>query len=251
MEKMISAIILVKNEEKNIVNVLKNLSWTDEQIVVDNGSTDKTFEKAKDYGATTVTISEMDFSKMRNEAAKKAKGKWLLYIDTDEEISENLKKEIQTITLTEPSESQPHAYIIKRKNYFFQILWPSEDGMIRLIYKPSLVEWFGKLHETAKIKGKVDTTKNLLIHTTHNTLEDMLSQTNDWSEIEANLRLKTNHPSIVPWRLFRVFITGFYDSYLKQGGWKVGTVGMIESIYQGFSLFITYAKLWEKQRMFK
>ena len=78
-------------------------------------------------------------------------------------------------------------------------------------------------------------------------LEEMLDKTNDWSDIEAQLRLDTHHPPVVWWRLLRVMFTGFTRSYIDQRGWRAGTVGWIESIYQAFSMFITYARLWEMQ----
>ena len=50
------------------------------------------------------------------------------------------------------------------------------------------------------------------------------------------------------WRFPRVMYTSFFDYYIRQGGWKIGTVGLIESMYQSFSIFITYARLWEMQQ---
>ena len=76
----------------------------------------------------------------------------------------------------------------------------------------------------------------------------MLNKTIEWSETEANLRFSNNHPKMSWWRFPRVMFSAFFNSYLKQGGYKAGTVGIIESIYQAFSIFITYAKLWEKQQ---
>jgi len=248
---MITSIILVNNEEENIVSCIKKLSWTDEIVVVDNDSTDKTPEAAKKNGAVVITVKGKDFAKMRSMGAEKAHGKWLLYIDTDEEVSESLKKEILEIVKNFNESSNPHAYVLKRRNYYLGHLWPFSDGMIRLIYKSSLERWFGELHETAEIHGDVGVLENPLIHKTHKTLEDMLAQTNEWSEVEAELRLKQHHPKIVSWRLFRVMWTGFYGSYIIQEGFKAGTVGLIESVYQAFSMFTTYAKLWEMQRNIK
>ena len=68
-----------------------------------------------------------------------------------------------------------------------------------------------------------------------------------WSTIEAELRFKARHPKMTWWRFPRVMFTAFYDSYIKQKGYKVGAVGIMESMYQAFSIFITYAKLWELQ----
>ena len=60
--------------------------------------------------------------------------------------------------------------------------------------------------------------------------------------------VKNNHPKVTWWRLIRVFCTGFVDSYIKQQGFKAGTIGIVESLYQGFSMFITYVRLWEMQK---
>lgn len=245
---MLSAIIITKNQENVIGSCVKSLSWTDECIVVDNGSTDETATIAKKNGAIVCIKSGRNFAEIRNAGAQVAKGDWLLYVDTDEEIPPALIAEIQKITATLPEKSDIQAYVIKRQNYYLGKKWPYVDGMIRLIYKPSLIEWFGELHETARINGTVGTLDHLMIHKTHRTLEEMVEKTNQWSEIEAQLRLDHKHPRIVSWRLLRVFITGFLASYIKQGGWKMGTAGCVESMYQGFSMFITYAKLWEKQQ---
>ena len=75
----------------------------------------------------------------------------------------------------------------------------------------------------------------------------MVNKTIEWSKTEAQLRLSINHPKMTWWRFPRVMITAFLNSYIRQGGYKVGMVGLIESVYQSFSMFITYARLWELQ----
>ena len=75
----------------------------------------------------------------------------------------------------------------------------------------------------------------------------MLVKTNEWSEYEAKLRFNSSHPKLVPWRFIRVMATEFINSYFKNKGYKNGTYGLIEGLYQAFSIFITYAKLWEMQ----
>lgn len=245
---MISAILLAKNDGQRIEAAIKQVSWVDEVIVINNDSEDDTEQKAIHAGAIVETVSGKNFSLLRNRGAQKANGPWMLYVDIDEEITDSLKQEILEIVRTIPKKDDPQAYIIKRRNMYLGTPWPQEDGMIRLVYKPSLEEWFGELHETAKIKGRVSELKQRMIHHTHRSLEEMVAKTNQWSKIEAQLRLSAKHPPIVPWRLFRVMFTGFYNSYITQSGWKAGTVGLIESIYQGFSMFITYAKLWEMQQ---
>ena len=140
------------------------------------------------------------------------------------------------------------AYVIPRKNYYLGSSWPSNDGMVRLIRKDSLIRWVGKVHEHAEIRGDVGRLRNHFLHDTHRTLEEMVAKTNEWSTVEAQLRYQHHHPLVSWWRLIRVMMTAFFDSFVSQGGWRAGTVGWIESVYQAFSIFVTYAKLWEMQQ---
>lgn len=240
----VSAIVIARNEAVRLPTCLKSLSWTDELIVVDNGSTDTTAEIAKKYHALVVSAKTDEFSALRDAGAKRAQGKWLLYVDADETVSTNLAAEIKTVI----RDSKAAAYFIPRDNFYMGHRWPYRDGMIRLIRRDALVRWEGKLHEHAVINGSVGTLSNSFIHMTHRTLEEMVAKTNEWSDVEAKLRFEANHPHVTWWRLFRVMITGFIDSFFRQGGWKAGVVGWIESMYQAFSMFITYAKLWELQQ---
>jgi glycosyltransferase involved in cell wall biosynthesis len=251
MEKInsVSIIILAKNEESGIRDLIQTFHWAGEVIVVDNDSTDTTQKEATNAGAKVISAGGTDFSKLRSIGAKEAKGPWLLYIDTDEVVTEELKKEIISILSTSDKEIDIPAYTIKRKNYYLGKQWPFSDGMIRFIYKPRLKGWFGALHETASIDGRTGELTHKLIHNTHTSFEDMVRKTNEWSNIEAKLRLDANHPKIAAWRICRVFCTGFSNSFIHQKGFQVGTIGILESLYQGFSLAITYCKLWELQKV--
>jgi glycosyltransferase involved in cell wall biosynthesis len=243
-----TAIVISKNDANLLGRCLDQLDWVDQLVVVDNQSTDNSVQIAQTKQATVIIEKKEDFSALRNAGAQAAVNDWLLYIDTDEVISAKLRQEIQGIMLQSSTENLPVAYTIKRQNYYLGHLWPAEDGMIRFIYKPALVSWQGKLHETAIIHGQIGVLQNRLIHHTHRSLEQMVEKTNHWSKTEAALRFQANHPPIVAWRLARVMLTGFFDSYIRQQGWRAGTVGVIESLYQAFSLFITYAKVWEMQQ---
>lgn len=242
---IISVVIITRNEEEQIVTCVKHaVSFAGDVVVVDNGSTDGTAQQAKANGARVTTVPGLDFSYLRNVGKEQAHGPWLLYIDTDERLSEKLIEEIKkVIHLEKPAD----AYQVIRENYFFGKKWPKNDLMVRLIRKEALIGWQGGVHETAQVIGAVGHLKAPLLHYTHNDLAAMVTKTNEWSEIESQVRYKSNHPEMTWWRFFRVMLTAFWSSYVTDGGWKVGTAGLVESIYQSFSMFITYAKLWEKQ----
>lgn len=244
-KNLLSAIIIAKNEAPRIERCLSTVGFADERIVVDNGSADDTARLAKKTAHVVKSFSS-DFSHLRNLGARKAKGMWLLYIDADEQVSDELKKEI--LEKINDEGLRMKGYFITRQNYYLGTKWPTRDKMIRLIKKEALQQWTGSLHEHPEIAGVVGQLEEPLIHDTHRSLSDMIAKTNEWSDIEAKLRFDQHHPQVTWWRLLRVMLTGFWQSFIREGGWKAGVVGWIESLYQGFSMFITYAKLWELQK---
>lgn len=242
----ISAIILTKNSEELIADCIDSVSFCDEIIVVDDLSTDRTVDIAKHLGAKVFSFSSPSFSEKRNFGSKKAKKKWLLYVDDDERVTSELKKSI--LEVVEQKKAEVGAYRIKRKNFYLgNNEWPYVETFERFFLKKSLKEWRGKLHETPIVVGEVSDLVGFLHHYTHRDLSSMLNKTIKWSEIEAKLRFDSKHPKMNGWRFFRVMLTGFYNSYVRQKGYKAGTVGLIESIYQSYSMFVTYARLWELQ----
>lgn len=245
----ISAIIPAKNEEKMIGGAIKTLTWCDEVIVVDNGSVDDTVSIAKRMGAKVVECpgKEIDFSAPRNMGAKEAHGEWLLYVDADERVTEELKSEINKRIL----EEQYSSYSIPRKNNLlghdmsYGGWWP--DRVMRLIKKDALVRWEGKLHEQPKIEGRSGELSVPLYHITHRSLSEMIEKTNKWSVVEAKLLYESNHPPMTWWRFLSAGFREFSYRALKKVGFLDGPIGIIEIFFQTFSRMITYAKLWEMQ----
>lgn len=244
---MISAIILTKNAETVIADCIDSLAFCDEIIVVDDYSTDRTADIAKMMGASVYPYNNESFSKKRNLGLKKAKGKWVIYLDADERLSDDLRDKIEKII--DGKHDIYAAYRLYRKNFYLgKHEWPVMEKLERLFKRSKLVEWYGELHESAKVDGEIgDIESGYIKHYTHQNLSSMLDKTIHWSKIEADLRFKAAHPKMSWWRFYRVMLTAFYDSYIKQKGYKIGTAGFIESMYQAFSMFITYARLWELQ----
>ncbi len=229
----ISAIVLAgEGANKELLEkCLKSLTWCDELIQIKPDGKDQ------------------DFSKWRNEGAKKAKYEWLLYVDSDEEVTAKLREEIKHTIKT--SESDTAAYAIPRKNILlgkemrYGGWWP--DYVVRLIRKDKFVKWEGKLHEQPKLKGNVEKLKEPFVHRSHRSLEEMVEKTNKWSEIEAELLFKSGHPPVTWWRMMSAAFREFWYRGVRKLGFLDGGVGVIEIVYQMFSRMITYAKLWEMQ----
>ena len=242
----LSVIILAGNHEKDIPDCLTSVSFADEILVVLTNSTDNTRAIAKKHGARIVDTDTESFAEKRNIGLKHAKGDWVLYIDTDERVSSVLRDSIQRVVKGEKGDMG--GFRVRRKNFYLgNHEWPKIEKLERLFLREKLQKWQGVLHETAIVDGDIGELDGFLFHYTHKDLTSMLEKTIIWSEVEANLRYNAHHPKMTWWRFPRVMATAFYDSYFKQGGWKAGTVGLIESMYQAYSMFITYARLWEKQ----
>ena len=231
----ISAIVLVGGsyDKELLRKCLNSLAWTDEIIKVE---TDKL---------------PGSFAQWRNEGAKRAKGNWLLYVDSDEQVSRDLKLEILNLFRISNLEFGISAYAIPRQNILlgkcmrFGGWWP--DYVVRLIQKDALFEWEGDLHEQPKVKGQIGKLKEPLLHTSHRTISEMVAKTNEWSEIEARLLFKAGHPKMTWWRFFSAAFREFWYRGVVKFGFLDGTVGIIEIVYQVFSRLVTYSKLWEKQ----
>lgn len=244
----ISAIVITKNAENLIADCLDSLSFCKEIIVIDSKSEDRTREIAEKMGAKVFEYSSQDFSQARNFGLKKASGDWIVYADSDERVTKELASEIENETQLKIFS----AFRVKRKNFYFgNHEWPYIEHLERVFKKDKLEGWYGRLHESPKVVGNIGTLDGYLLHYTHRNLTSMVNKTIEWSKIEAELRYKAGHPKMSWWRFPRVMLTAFLDSYIRQGGWKVGAIGLIESMYQSFSIFVTYARLWEMQEEMK
>jgi len=193
----ISAIVITKNEEKNIKDCLFCLDWVDEIVVIDSKSSDKTREIAKRMGARVFVCNAQGFDERRNMALKKADGEWLLYVDADERVSEKLKIEILEKINNPGSYS---AFEIPRLNIFFG--HPMKYGgwypdfQTRLFKKNDLSHWFGKIHASPNFNGKTGKLKNHFIHLSHCSIKESFEKSTVWTQMEANLFIKANHPPI-------------------------------------------------------
>ena len=245
---MLSVIVITKNEEDRIRVCLESVKWADEIIVVDNGSADNTLDLVRKYTDKIFTFKDQDFSTLRNKGIEKASGDWVLYVDCDERVLDSLRKEIEGLVTT----SNFSAFAISRRNIIFGRevrygpFWP--DWVIRLLKKEDFETWAGKVHEYPKFKGKLGYTKNSLLHLTHRGVDQIVLKSLQWSKIDAKLRLETNHPKMSAWRFFRIFITEIYNQGIKRGGFFNGTIGVMDSLLQAFSMLITYVRLWEMQQ---
>lgn len=251
---MISTVVITKNNENKIKDCLESVkSLSGEILVIDGGSTDKTVEVARRYGARIIKQVGRGYSDWRNQGLKNAKGEWIFYLDSDERVSPELAREIELRVTSH--ESRTFAYAIPRKNIILgrEMMhggwWP--DYVKRLFKKSALQKWVGDLHEEPVFNGNMELLKSPILHLKHDNLSEMVEKTNQWSAIEAKLLLDAGHPKMVWWRFWRIIKTEFFYRFFVKLGFLDGPEGVIYALYQTWSRFITYAKLWEMQRKVK
>lgn len=253
--KNLSIIILAGNEEQMIVDCLKSCNWVDEVILVAANSTDNTANLARKNISDIKIIKTTDeynkkFSKWRNLGFKNATKDWILYIDADERITDELKQEIiKKINIKNNSITH---YAIPRANHYLgkrvKHGGSYPDYVKRLYNTKHFKGYEGILHEEPLIDGLLEHLKSDLLHYTHRNLNSMVNKTLVWTDMEAQALFQNNHPPVVWWRFIRMMLTKIWERLIIQQMWKDGTVGWISVLFETFDTFLIYARLWEIQQ---
>ncbi len=252
----ITAIVLTKNDEKNIERCLKSLNFCDEIVVIDDCSTDNTKNKIlkiKDKNDNlNIKIFEKklndDFAGQRNFGLNKANNDWILFVDADEEVTQELTSEI--VKLLNGYIVKENAFYLKRRDYFWgqelrygEVRKVRQIGLIRLIKKNSGT-WMGSVHEifyTAKKTGKLN---GFLNHYPHQTLKEFINDINKYSDIRAkelfNRGTKTNIFQIIFFPLSK-----FIYNYFFNLGFFDGPAGFTYAFMMSFHSFLVRAKLYQ------
>ncbi len=244
----ITAIIIAKNEADMIVSCINTLSWCDEVLVIDSASTDETVKLAENAGANVIGFSHHSMAKTRNEALKKVKTVWAIYVDADERVTPVLAKEImvQLETSTAAALSMPRQNV-----HYGKIMehggW-DQDPVTRVFNKNEFQEWYGEIHESPKFNGEEIRLKSPLIHLTHRNTLDGLKKTIAWTPIEAALLAKAKVEPVKITTILRKGLMEFVRRAILKQGYKDGVEGWIESIIQGINRMLVYIQLWEHQR---
>ncbi len=244
MEK-ISAIVITKNEEKNIGHCLESIKWVDEIIVVDSESEDRTVELAKKFTDKVFIKKWEGYAPQKKYALSFANFEWILHIDADERVSPELKEEIIK------KEPDRDGFFIRRKNYLFgkEITtcgW-NRDFQLRLFRrsKTELIE--RKVNEGFKVNGKIGQLKNVIIHNTFSSFHNYLKKVNEYTSLRAEEIYKSKS-KVTAFTILSHAFSAFLRYYISLKGFKDGIHGLIISFVHSVSNMLTYVKIWEKQR---
>ncbi|MFH1777646.1 MAG: glycosyltransferase family 2 protein [Candidatus Omnitrophota bacterium] len=244
----ISAVIITKNEEDKIKRCLDSIKWVDEIVIVDDCSTDNTVKICKDFGARVVVHkSDSNFDQQRNLGINNASSDWILQLDADEIVPDELKEEIlKAINST----SKFAAYGYRRKNYFLGhfLICASDAYHIKLFLKANAKYIGSSVHETLKVDGLVGRLEASIEHYNYNSIFQFIERQNFYTEREAKVLFETKgviSKKEVGYNLRRKPLKLFQKIYFKKKGYKDGFYGLIWAALIALRHIMLYAKYWE------
>ena len=247
MKQSVSAVYITKNAQKTLAKSLHSISFVDEIIIVDSGSTDQTRQIAEQFNARFISNPWPGFGKQKQFAIEQAQHQWVLCLDDDEIVTEALKISIQN-TLNQPSY---YAYQAARSNYFMGCYLKHGEGYpdwsLRLFNK-QYAHWSeDTVHEYVMTHTEKGRLNGDLLHYSCDSLTNYLNKQNQYTRLQAEKIIasgkKIGFAKIIINPLFR-FIKFFF---LKRG-FLDGVPGFVHISIGCFNTMMKYAKVYEQQK---
>lgn len=247
---MLSIIIPTYNEAEHLKQLLPQLQWATEIIVVDSFSKDQTVAIAKQHGAKVWQRKYVGPADQKNWAIQQATHAWILILDADERLTPALQKEIQTF-LQHPS-TEYDGYWIRRQNYFMgkKIKYSGwqGDSVIRLIQKSKCRYNNKQVHEEIEDTGKIGKLQHPIEHYTYKNLEHFLAKMTRYAAWSAQDYLPKT-PKVTLYHLWFKPVFRFVSHYFLKRGFLDGRVGFIISVIMAWGVFLRYVKIKEMQNL--
>lgn len=243
----LSIAIVALNEEANLGRVLESARWADEIIVVDSGSTDRTCEIAREYGARVVIEPWRGYTAQKNYALELCTKDWILSLDADEEVSPELAEEIHKV-LAGPDSFD--GYSVPRKNMFLG-RWMRHGGFypdpkLRLFRRGKAYSTGRDPHDRFEMKDgeRVGRLQGALIHHTYPTLTLYLEHMNRYSSVWNRVPGAMPQGFSINAIVLRPLATFIYN-YFFRFGFLDGREGLLLHMYHAGYVSWKYAKGWE------
>lgn len=282
MTQSLSVVIITFNEEANIGRTLESVAslvkaTSGEIIVVDSGSTDRTVEIARSYGAKIFVEEWKGYAAQKNSAIEKASGEWVLSLDADEAVSPELAAEIPVVlNLTKvwqngmPTGESPGdkrsrdfglqygldensvAFEVPRRNLFLGRwirhggFWP--DKKLRLFLRGNTKFTERAVHEIAQATGSTVPLKHPLIHYAYPTLASYIGHMNKYSSLGAEQAVEEGRRGFSFINIVLRPFAAFIYNYIFRLGFLDGREGLLLHLYHAAYTSWKYAKVWELTR---
>lgn len=254
----LSVVIITHNEEANLGRTLESAMplvnrGKGEIIVVDSGSTDRTVEIAKSFGAKVFVEQWKGYAAQKNSAIDKATSDWILSLDADEELSADLASHIDRLT-ADDKQSDTQAFWIARKNHFLG-RWIEHGGYypdrkLRLFARGSArFDESRAVHEDAHTNRRTAVVRvGALLHHCYPTISDYIEHTNRYSSLGAEMAAAKGHRSFSLVNIVMRPMATFLYNYFFRLGFLDGREGLLLHLYHAGYVSWKYAKAWELSR---
>ena len=247
MESRLTIIIPTFNEERNIREAFACANWADEVMVVDSFSTDGTPEIARELGARVLQHEYVNSATQKNWAIPQASHHWVMVLDADERITPELRDEIREF-LNNPGADR--GMRIFRANHFMgkpiRYSGWQDDSVLRVFPRDTGRYVDREVHADAVVDGPVRIARAKLLHNTFESFTQYMRKFDQYTTWAAGDRAKRTR------KVTAVHLAGrplwrFFKQYVLRGGILDGRPGLIICMLSAFSVFLKYAKLWERQ----
>ncbi len=239
----ISVVMPTLNESARVGESLAELSWADEVIVVDGGSSDRTVAIARRYGARVLIVRDQTIAEQRNAGIALARNHWVLALDADEIVTRELRESLAS--LTRAGGSSRVAYRIRSRNWHLgrelrHGPW-GRDWKVRVFSREQRFE-VRRVHENLAVRDDVGQLDGALLHYPYRDVSHQVSKIAIYARWAADdlrsrgRRAKLSDLLVRPtWRFVR--------DYVVLSGWRDGAPGFVVSVLSAFSVFLKYACL--------
>lgn len=247
MAEPVSVVIITYNEALRLAPCLQSVAFASEIVVVDSGSTDDTPALASQHGARVVHQPWLGYGAQKQFAVDQARHDWVLCLDADERVSDELRAAIQAV-LAQPALS---AYRMPRRNRFLGRWLAHGEGYpdynLRL-FDRRVARWTtDTVHEHVMTPQPVGTLHGDLLHESQESLEQYLAKQNRYTTLQAQRLFERGATSSV-WRMVASPLLRFIKFYVVRQGFRDGVPGLVHIAIGCWNSFIKYAKLRELQR---
>lgn len=243
----ISVAIITLNAAADLDRCLASAAFADEIVVVDQHSTDQTAEVCRRHGAVLHQSEWLGFGPTKGRAVSLCRNRWVLSLDSDEEVSDRLREAIVAL----PEEPDEAAFAVNRLSRFLgrwirHCGWHPEH-VVRLFDTRRAGFNSKPVHEEIEVQGRVGRLPGLLHHYTYETMEQYIDKLNRYttlaaSELHAAGRTSTLLNAVVRSK------AAFWRMWLVQGGVRDGMAGWVLCLASSFYVLSKYTKLWALRR---
>jgi glycosyltransferase involved in cell wall biosynthesis len=237
-----SVIIITRNEAASIARCLESVSWADEVVVLDSGSTDDTVDICKRFTEHVHQTDWPGFGPQKNRALQHATGDWVLSLDADEWVTPQLQEEIVKVIASPGNHAgfrTPRRSSFCGREMRHSGWWP--DYVIRLFRRGSARFSDDIVHERVIVDGSIGTLVNPICHETFEDLADLLDKMNSYSTLSARRMHEDGKRASLTVAVLKS-LWAFFRTYVLRRGFLDGHEGFMLAVSTAEGTYYRYAK---------